>query len=325
MLLLIAAVVVLWTWPEAGTVQAADRQSASKARGTAASLTLADASVTSPPVPSPASAPSPTPVPTPPGTGSYVSAARPDGWQVVPREDLCFWGMELLDRDAKVHRCRFRSGSGQLLPDYDWGVPVPESEEVDQEWFSDAVFIGNSLAQGLMLYGGLKTADMYAMQSISVGNIFSEKVINAGGGKYVTIPEAMAWKNYNKVFIMLGINELSWASKETFYDQYARVIDRIRELEPDAELYLQSITPVTARESATSTSFTNPRIREYNEVIRQLAEDKEAHYVYVFDAFADEEGCMPAGTTDDGIHPYGKYYAQWRTYLLTHTVSEVKR
>ena len=82
---------------------------------------------------------------------------------------------------------------------------------------------------------------------------------------------------------------------------------------------------MTARESATSTSFTNPRIREYNEVIRQLAEDKEAHYVYVFDAFADEEGCMPAGTTDDGIHPYGKYYAHWRTYLLTHTVSEVKR
>ncbi|MBR2717156.1 MAG: hypothetical protein IKD79_05405, partial [Oscillospiraceae bacterium] len=100
---------------------------------------------------------------TPPGKGVYAATARPDGRSVTPKDDLCYWGMELLDRDAKVHRCRFRSGSGQLLPDYDWGVPVPESEEVDQEWFSDAVFIGNSLAQGLMLYGGLKTADMYAM------------------------------------------------------------------------------------------------------------------------------------------------------------------
>ena len=142
-----------------------------------------------------------------------------------------------------------------LLLDYDYGTPVPESEAVGPEWFSDAVFIGNSLEQGFMLWSGLKTADIFAVQSISVANIGTDHVINAGGGTYLTILDAMARKNYQKVFIMLGINELSWASKETFYEEYARVIDRIRELEPDAELYLQSITPVTARESATSTSF----------------------------------------------------------------------
>ena len=318
MLLLLAAVVVLWNWPEAGRVEAADRQTPAPAETPEPPLTPAGDDGRAVP-------PSPSPVPTPPGTGSYVSAARPDGRRVTPREDLCYWGMELLDRDAKVHRCRFRSGSGQLLPDYSWGDPVPESEAVGQEWFSDAVFIGNSLAQGFMLYGGLKTADMFAVQSISVANIGTDHVINVGGGNYLTILDAMARKSYRKVFVMLGINELSWASKETFYKEYARVIDRIRELEPDAELYLQSITPVTARESATSASFTNPRIHEYNEVIRQLAEDKEAHYLYVYDAFADEEGNLPSGHTEDGIHPYGKYYAKWLTYLETHSVSEVKR
>ena len=42
-------------------------------------------------------------------------------------------------------------------------------------------------------------------------------------------------------------------------------------------------------------------------------------------SYADEEGCLPANTTEDGIHPYPKYYAQWLTYLETHTVTEVKR
>ena len=85
------------------------------------------------------------------------------------------------------------------------------------------------------------------------------------------------------------------------------------------------MTPVTAKQSNNSTTFTNDRIHEYNEVIRQLAEDKEAHYLYIFEAYADEDGCLPAGTSDDGIHPYPKYYAQWLTYLETHTVMEVKR
>lgn len=275
--------------------------------------------------PSAAAEPAPSPAPTPPGTGVYAPSARPDGRVVVPKEDLCYWGMDLIDAGVRAHRCRFRSGSDQLLPDYDWGVAVPESEAVDVDYFSDAVFIGNSLAQGFMLYGGLKTADMFAMQSISVVNIGTEKVINGGEGEYITILDAMARKSYGKVFVMLGINELSWASQETFYSKYADLIDRIRKLEPEAELYLQSITPVTQSKSENSTTFNNTRIRDYNEVIRQLAEDKEAHYLYVFDAFADEQGCLPAGSSDDGIHPYSKYYPQWLTYLQTHTVTEVRK
>ena len=324
MLLLIAAVFVLWNWPEAGQAAATDRQaSAPEAEAGSAVLASADASVRA--LPSPAPSPSPSPAFTPAGPGSYVSAAKPDGRRVTPKEDLCYWGMEQLDKDAKIHRCRYSSGSGILLPDYTCGDPVPETEPVGPEWFSDAVFIGNSLAQGFMLWGGLKTADMYAVQSISVGNIATEKVINAGGGNFVTILDAMSWKSHNKVFVMLGINELSWASKETFYDKYAVLIDRIRELQPGAEVYLQSMTPVSAIKSANDRSFTIDRVHEYNEVIRQLAEDKEAHYIYLFDAFADENGFLPYGATDDGIHPYPKYYAQWLTYLESHTVTEVKR
>ncbi len=276
----------------------------------------------------PAPAPEETPERRPPypaGSTDYAPSARPDGRTVAPKADLCFWGMDLIDTGAKIHRCRFRSGSGQLLPDYDWGLPVPASEAVEQDYFSDAVFIGNSLAQGFMLYAGLKTADQFAVQSITVNNIGSEKVIRDDNGGFISILDAMARKQYGKVFVMLGINELSWAGKDTFYTQYAALIDLLRELEPGAEIFLQSMTPVTAQESETSTVFTNDRIHEYNEVIRQLAEDKEAHYLYVFDALADDTGCLPAGSSSDGIHPYSNYYPQWLTYLQTHTVTEVKR
>lgn len=337
MLLVFGAAIFLWRGLQSG----AEKVPAEEASMTGKGVTLSAASAAALPgaemqyslasepaaAPSPSPSPSPSPEPqlTPPGSGVYAAPTRPDGKTVTPKDDQCYWGMELLDAGAQAHRCRFKSGSGQLLLDYAYGTAVPESEAVEPSWFSDAVFIGNSLEQGFMLWAGLKTADMFAVQSISVANIGSERVINTGGGNYISILDAMARKSYRKVFVMLGINELSWASKETFYDKYSAVIDRIRELEPEAEIYLQSMTPVTKKQSDNSTTFTNSRIVEYNEVIRQLAEDKECHYLFIHEAYADEEGCLPANTSEDGIHPYPKYYAQWLTYLETHTVMEVKR
>jgi lysophospholipase L1-like esterase len=325
MLLVLGAVLILWAGLGPEHAEAAESSPPRASPVTLRAAVIPAAAPEPAPTPSPTPVPEPEPEPTPPGSGVYAASARPDGNAVTPKDDQCYWGMELLDAGAQAHRCRFKSGSGQLLLDYDYGTQVPESEPVGPEWFSDAVFIGNSLEQGFMLYAGLKTADMFAVQSISVANIGTDHVINAGGGNYLTILDAMARKSYRKVFVMLGINELSWATTETFYTKYAALIDKIRELEPEAELYLQSITPVTAKQSDNSTTFTNPRIHEYNEVIRQLAEDKEAHYLYVFDALADEDGCLPAGSSDDGIHPYPKYYPQWLTYLESHTVTEVKR
>ena len=75
MLLLFAAVIVLWNWPESGQAAAADRQTPAPAAETPepARTSAGDDGRAVP------STPSPTPVPTPHGTGSYVSASRPDG------------------------------------------------------------------------------------------------------------------------------------------------------------------------------------------------------------------------------------------------------
>ena len=267
----------------------------------------------------------PEPIPVPAGTGRYVSDGRTDGYAVSPRADACWPGMSDLAEAAQQHTCRFMSGSGELLPDYDFGEAVPESQPVEDSFFSDSVFIGNSLEQGFMLYAGLRTADIFATQSINVTNIYFTKVVEDEEAGMLTLLEAMARKQYAKVFVMLGVNELSYATKDSFYNEYAQLIDDIREMEPGAAIFLQSITPVSAKENEASTVFNNKRIHEFNEIIQQLAADKEAHYLHVYDALADEEGCLPEGSSDDGIHPYPKYYSRWLAYLRSHTVTEVIR
>ena len=223
-----------------------------------------------------------------------------------------------------VPEALFYTVSGERLTDYTWGDLIPETEAVEEEFFSDTAFIGNSLAQGMMLYSGLKTPDYYATQSISVSNIYYEKAINAGNGTYITILDALARKDHAKIYIMLGLNEISMTEEE-FVRRYGDLIDRIREIQPHAAIYLQSMTPVTAAQSESGSVFNNKRIRRYNELIQALAADKQCHYLDVYSSIADENGDLPAGGSFDGIHPYTKYYKAWKEYLKTHTVLEERQ
>lgn len=223
-----------------------------------------------------------------------------------------------------VHEPKFISGCGQILSSYTWGGDIPETKAVDDDYFSDAVFIGNSLAEGFMLYSKLSTPDFFATKSISVVNIYTQKAVNIGGGEYITIMDALARKSYGKVYILLGLNEMGYGIDE-IVRRYSGLIDDIRKLQPGAEIYLQSLTPVTKEQSDSGSIFNNDSINKLNEDLKQLAADKKLHFVYIYESLANSEGCLPSEASNDGIHPYSKYYIQWKDYLKTHTVTEVKR
>jgi len=259
--------------------------------------------------------PEPTPTPTPEPTPVLNAAIySPDA---VPPASATDIGGEEPVPEGPV----FMSANDTKL-DYKWGAAVPMSAETDEAWFDDAAFIGNSLCDGLMLFGTIKNAQYYCAKSITVQNIYSEKCINVGGGEYIPITEALAREQYGKVFIMLGINEI-YKESEWFYDNYAKLVDYVREIEPDAEIYIHSILPVTAAKSA-SGNYNRTNVIRQNEQIVQLCKDKQVYYIDVFNHFADPDGYLPAEASSDGVHLTRAYYQVWSDYLKTHTITEVK-
>lgn len=48
---------------------------------------------------------------------------------------------------------------------------------------------------------------------------------------------------------MLGINEIGTGTADTFAEQYGKVINTIREKQPDAIIFIQSIMHVTKRKT----------------------------------------------------------------------------
>ncbi len=205
------------------------------------------------------------------------------------------------------------------LPRYDYCSPVAEGPRMDDDYFSDAVFLGDSRTDGFRLYSGLNTPKYLSAKSISVVNIGTERVIPAGGDTYVPILTALSWQSYSKVYIMLGINEIG-LSPSAFKDYYEKVVERVKEIQPEAIIYLQAIMPVSAEKEKEKSVYNNYNIRRFNNMIAELASEQLVYFIDTYFALGDEYGVLPPDASYDGVHPTGTYCKLWCEYLRTHTV-----
>lgn len=200
--------------------------------------------------------------------------------------------------------------------------PVPESAPVEDTYFENTAFLGDSRTEGFQLYSGLKTGAYYHAVGATVESVFT-KDVETDAGK-MPLLDAMADETYDKIYVMLGVNELGWNGTEIYHNQYAKLIDRLREDHPDSLVVLQTLIPVSAKQEAKKTYVNNTRIAAYNGVIRQLAEEKQCPYVDVASAMTDENGCLRSEWTSDGVHLNTKGCKAWLEYLRTHPVGEAE-
>jgi hypothetical protein len=208
---------------------------------------------------------------------------------------------------------------------YDYTAPVPESSPVEDGWFSDAVFIGDSRTDGLRLYSGIRDVDFLCYKGLTVFELMEDKAVIDGDGGKLSVFQALERKQYAKVYLMLGVNELGYNNDQGFADAYGAAVDRVRQLQPDAQIYLQSIVPVnqeTCQATGQPSYITNEQIAVYNQIIQTVAADRQVYYVDVSEALVDESGTLPADASADGIHFHREGYQTWYAYLKTHTVEE---
>ena len=182
-----------------------------------------------------------------------------------------------------------------------------KASPVDDSFFADAAIIGNSLVEGLRLYSGLTTCDYYGATSMTV--------VSAGN----SVLQRLDRREYGKIYILLGINEIGMNSW-TFKERYINLIDRIAAIQPGADIYIMGLTPVSLSKSNSSSSFNMNRVREYNERLYEIAEEKGHYYIDLCEALAGPDGYLPEGSTWDGVHLNAAYYKVWLEYLKYHYV-----
>lgn len=191
----------------------------------------------------------------------------------------------------------------------------PTAPEPYAEDFSDAAFVGDSRTEGLQIHTGLSAADFFTDVGLMVNEARTEEKIALPDGSRGTVLDALGTRQYRRIYLMFGVNELGWDADSVFRDDYVELLEDIAALQPDAVLYVQTIFPVTKSKSQGDKVYNNDNVRRFNERIREAAEEAGAVLVETAALFDDGEGNLPEEAAGDGVHLTHSYYLQWLDYL----------
>ena len=191
-------------------------------------------------------------------------------------------------------------------------APAEETraERVTDEWFADAAFFGNSLLDGLHSFGDLSCGEFFAGTSASVLSVETTMDARRSDGSAATLLDALLEKQYRKIYVLLGINELGF-TVEGFVSLYGELLDTIAAAEPDAELFVMSLTPITEQRSNSEDLFTREKVLKFNEAIRAMTEEKGYTYLNLYTPLADESGWLSPEESTDGVHFTPEKYLEW--------------
>lgn len=181
----------------------------------------------------------------------------------------------------------------------------------------NSLFIGDSRTVGLMEYGGIEDADFFCTVGMSVYNIHKKPVSVNNVGK-VTLTELLNNKKYDKIYIMLGINEIGYEFN-SIVNKYTELIEFIETKQPDAVIFIQANLHVTKSRSDNDKVINNNAINRLNSELSKLADNKNKFYIDANPLFDDENGCLSADKSEDGAHILAKYYKEWGNWIIKQT------
>lgn len=195
-------------------------------------------------------------------------------------------------------------------------------QTVEDDYFYDALFIGNSRTVGLSLYGSMpEETTFYATVGMNIYDLLTSTAqIPPEEGPEQSFTSVLNGKQYGKIYIMLGINDLGTGTSESFAEYYKTVIDTIHQAQPNAIIYIQSIINISAERDAQGDAISNANINEKNALLEQLANNDYIYYLNVNEVLIDSNGFLNADYTSDGVHLGGGSLSLWEDYLYSHAI-----
>lgn len=198
------------------------------------------------------------------------------------------------------------------------GVPRQVLPEVTKDSLDRAyegvLVIGDSRTDGLKLFSGIKTAKFFSTKSLTVNRIFEGKKVVIDGAE-LAIYDVLGQSHYSKIVICVGLNEVGWNNPGRFLESYGALVDKIKEMQPNAQIFLHSILPVSKSKNDSGTVFNNVNISTYNEGIVRLSAEKNVKFVNSAEPLLDNVGFLLEESSADGIHLSGAYCRIWAQSL----------
>lgn len=202
-------------------------------------------------------------------------------------------------------------------------VPAEQMETtvpISPSPMENTLFIGDSRTVGLSEYAEIDGADFFASVGTGVFNIEKVTLSVAPDRDKETLAEVLQQRQYDRIYIMLGINELGYPF-EMLVQRYHNFIQSVQSLQPDSMIFVLANLHVTQSRSDTDAFINNATINALNEAISALADNQHIFYLDANCIFDDANGALDPEKSYDSAHPLGKYYQEWGNWIAEQTGS----
>lgn len=198
--------------------------------------------------------------------------------------------------------------------DHPYAMPADTEDDL-----SDAVFIGDSRTVGMMNSTDKPMATFICAVGLNIDSVLTSNEIAQGDGSVGTLQQALSGREFGRVFISFGTNEMGWPYTDVFEEHYTKMVTTIQGYQPNADIYLIGILPLTEAQDYDGDDVNNENARTFSQSIRNVALNLGVHYLDCSEAVADENGYLPDEASPDGIHMNADYCLYWQNYIIDHT------
>ncbi len=204
--------------------------------------------------------------------------------------------------------------------------PVSKSTTVvDNDYFEDVVFVGDSVTSGIKLYKTAKNALVLSKTGLNIEVIDEPIEVD---GQVMSIIDFIKQSARKKIYIMIGSNGIGWLKNDYMIRLYGEWINKVKQQVPGCVIFVQSVLPITKELSdfnlTKQNMLTNEKISSYNAALQEMCRQKQVYFLDVAQEFKNEEGALPDEASPvDGMHINAEYYNLWLEYIKWHTVADV--
>lgn len=209
---------------------------------------------------------------------------------------------------------------------YIYSNQVPKTDRVEEGFFSDALFVGDSRTVGFCNYTAITN---YCCAKVSLNvrsaltNKYMEDTLDDGSVVDCTLVEYLSRhaNEFSRVYICFGTNETVW-NDASFIACYETLVENMREYLPDeTPIYIQSILPVNEEiASKYKYAVSNEIAVRKNMLLSEMCERIGANYINPAEAFVkDGIFSLDADYATDGLHLTYQANQIVKEYYYTHT------
>ena len=194
-------------------------------------------------------------------------------------------------------------------------VQTPASGQPNDAYFDNALFIGDSIMEGIRQYVAknrsveptLGNAQFLTdVAGVSIAGLAQTGMGYRYQGADQSLQQILTQIRPARIFLMLGLNDLAAADPDIggIISSYAQLISQIRQAVPGVEVIVLTNPPKVASlwlpDYTANRNFSNALIADFVEALIQMCGSQGIPYINTHQTLLDENGALPDSYCRDG-------------------------